>query len=34
MSLVHLLEIISEFGSKEEYLKAIKELEKELYKTA
>jgi type I restriction enzyme R subunit len=28
------IEIISEFGNKEEYLKAIKELEKELYKTA
>lgn len=28
------IEIISEFGSKEEYLKAIRELENELYKTA
>jgi type I restriction enzyme R subunit len=28
------IEIIKEFGSKEQYLKAIKELEKELYKTA
>jgi type I restriction enzyme R subunit len=28
------VEIISEFGSKEQYLKAIKELENELYKTA
>jgi len=28
------LEIINEFGSKEEYLQAIKELEIELYKTA
>jgi type I restriction enzyme R subunit len=28
------LEIISEFGSKEKYLQAVKELEIELYKTA
>ncbi|MCZ2130611.1 MAG: restriction endonuclease, partial [Bacteroidia bacterium] len=28
------IEIINEFGSKEAYLKAIKELENELYKTA
>jgi type I restriction enzyme R subunit len=28
------LEIIKEFGSKEQYLKAIKELENELYKIA
>lgn len=28
------VEIINEFGSKEEYLKAVKELENELYKSA